>query len=290
MATLATWVAATRRHLMTGRQEERNTLSAPYTPGDTTLSFTGALGGIVPGTRLSIGLHTFYVAATSDSTLTATVYPAQDGSVAVAAPAGTMVWVGPRFTDFEIAEALADELRDLSAPDNGLWALRIEDVPYASGFSHFALTDPDVLDVYAVYAVAADDTYAPFLRMAYRLDRGEAGGPSLTMLSAVPAETASLRVLVRAPFVVPTDPTTDLATTGLPVTAYDIPPLGAAMRLVLPREIKRNFTEAQGDTRRAAEVQAGSVSNSMRSLAALRMQRIIAESGRLSSLYPDRRL
>ena len=53
------------------------------------------------------------------------------------------------------------------------------------------------------------------------------------------------------------------------------------------REIKRNFTESQGDTRRAGEVAPGAVMQSSRNLQILRQQRITAESARLDALYPN---
>ena len=57
-------------------------------------------------------------------------------------------------------------------------------------------------------------------------------------------------------------------------------------RLVAPREIKRNFTEAQGEPRRAAEVPPGAVASSMRTVAALRQQRITTEASRLLQADP----
>jgi hypothetical protein len=62
--------------------------------------------------------------------------------------------------------------------------------------------------------------------------------------------------------------------------------LGAQIRLMSPREIKRNFTESQGDTRRADEVAMGSVANSTAGLIRLRRDRIQAEAARLARAYP----
>jgi len=62
--------------------------------------------------------------------------------------------------------------------------------------------------------------------------------------------------------------------------------LGAQIRLMSPREIKRNFTESQGDTRRADEVPAGSVAGSVSNLLRLRRDRIQAEAARLARAYP----
>ena len=64
--------------------------------------------------------------------------------------------------------------------------------------------------------------------------------------------------------------------------------VGAQIRLMAGREVKRNFTESQGDTRRAEEVPAGAVGNSITNLLRLRRDRIQAEAARLARQYPLR--
>ncbi len=86
----------------------------------------------------------------------------------------------------------------------------------------------------------------------------------------------------------PLSTTTDqtvTTTTGLEATALDLPPLGAALVLMSDREASRNQISAQGDTRRAEEVPPGSNAAMMASLARLRQNRIMAESGRLLERY-----
>jgi len=73
---------------------------------------------------------------------------------------------------------------------------------------------------------------------------------------------------------------------GLPTTCEDIVEMGVQIRLMSAREIKRNFTESQGDTRRADEVGAGAVANSVTGLLRLRRDRIIAEAAKLMRQYP----
>ena len=74
---------------------------------------------------------------------------------------------------------------------------------------------------------------------------------------------------------------TDLSTTLLQPSAYDLPPLGAAINLMAGREIKRNFTDDQGDVRRAVEVPAGAVAASANGLKQKRQLRINTEKARL---------
>lgn len=297
MATLDTWVQATRRHLMSGRQEERNVLSAPYTAGSGTLSFTNVPTGIVPGARLGIGLNVFYVLTVNNASLSATVIGGQDGSVDVAAPTGSLVRVNPRFTDFDITETLAADLADLSSPENGLFQIRSVDIAYSGVTTGYDLSGvTDLIDVYQVLAQEPGTSkgWTRLNRGGYRLDRGALASvfPSGLglMLHGSAYQGLTVRVLYRSGFITPPTLATDLNTTGLPTTAYDIPPLGAAMRLVIPREIKRNFSEAQSDTRRAAEVGAGATAASYRPIAALRASRIAAEASRLVAAWPDSRL
>jgi hypothetical protein len=73
---------------------------------------------------------------------------------------------------------------------------------------------------------------------------------------------------------------------GFPLSAEDILILGAQIRLMAPREIKRNFTESQGDTRRSDEVPAGAITNSVNGLIRIRRDRIIAEAMKLDSQHP----
>lgn len=295
MATLSTWVDRTRSHLMSGRSEERNTLSVSYTAGSGSLTLTSPLGGVVAGGRISIGLNTFYVSAIPESGTTITVIGGQEGTTDANAAGGALVRVGPRFTDADVVDALTTDLADLSAPDNGLFQMKSLDLTYANFTTGYDVAAADMIDLYEVRAQASGTAkdWVKLAKAGYDLERNAdtAVFPSglALMLRQPGANGLKVRLLYRAGFVAPLLLATDLATTGLPLTAYDIPPMGAAMRLVSTREVKRNFTETQGDTRRAGEVQAGAVTQSMRPLAALRMARIQAEAARLMAQYADRK-
>jgi hypothetical protein len=85
------------------------------------------------------------------------------------------------------------------------------------------------------------------------------------------------------PFAALTDDATTVA--GLSSTMYDLPPLGAMIAIVAPREVKRNQIDAAPDSRRATEVPPGAVMNSVAQVLALRARRINAEASRLKQLY-----
>jgi hypothetical protein len=99
--------------------------------------------------------------------------------------------------------------------------------------------------------------------------------------------SGNLRVTYKAPFNKVTQETDNLQTVaGFPLSAEDILVMGAEIRLMAPREMKRNFVESQGDTRRANEVPAGAVANSINNMIRLRRDRITAEATKLDSQYP----
>ena len=79
---------------------------------------------------------------------------------------------------------------------------------------------------------------------------------------------------------------TALSTVGLHSSAYDLPSVGAALRLMSTRPVRREFIDEQGSSRRAGEVPAGAISAAMRDLRALRETRINAEAARLDQHYP----
>jgi hypothetical protein len=96
-----------------------------------------------------------------------------------------------------------------------------------------------------------------------------------------------LRVVYKAAYGTAATESVDVNSTGgLQETCTDILAIGTQIRLMSPREIKRNFTESQGDTRRADEVTVGAVGNSITNLQRLRRDRIQAEAARLARSYP----
>ena len=84
-----------------------------------------------------------------------------------------------------------------------------------------------------------------------------------------------------------TDLTANQSLTGLAPTAYDLPPLGAAMALMTTTPIRREFLDAEGTSRMADEVPPGAISASFRDLMGRRRARLQAEAGRLVARYPQ---
>ena len=293
MTTVNDWVTTTRSTLMSGYVENRNKLSAAYTKGGTSLTFSYPPDGIRPGARLSIGTNTFYVWTVSGQQ--ATVSAAEDGSTDQDAPIGSLVRVSPRFTDDEIVKALAADLNDLSSPANGLFGIGTVDLTYNAILNGYDLgpTAGDLISIYEVkYLTPGPQMDNPRIHTTgWRLNRNAISSQFPSGISLQLFEPAypgyNVRVVYRSNFTMPTTLYANVSATGLLPSAYDIPPLGASIRLMAGREIKRDFTESQGDTRRAGEVPAGAVAASSRNLQILRQQRITSEAAKLEAIYPN---
>jgi hypothetical protein len=293
MTTVNDWVTTTRSTLMSGYTENRNKLSVAYTKGGSTLTFQYTPDGVRPGARLSIGTNTFYVWSIDGQQ--ATVSGGEDGSTDQDAAVGSLVRVSPRFTDDEIVKALAGDLNDLSSPANGLFGIGTVDLTYNAIINGYDLgaTAGDLVSIYEVkYLTPGPQMDNPRIHTTgYRINRNAITSQFPSGLSLQLFEPAypgyNVRVVYRSNFSMPTTLYANVSATGLLPSAYDLPPIGATIRLMAGREIKRNFTESQGDTRRASEVPAGAVAQSPRNLQILRQQRITAEAAKLEALYPN---
>lgn len=293
MATTADLINETKRHLLSFQREPLNRLVNAIGTADTTLTLEFDIATLQAGIHLQVGLELMYVWSVDQSSKVATVQRAQLGSSALTHAAGAVVTVNPKFPDFAIFKALNDDLRSLSAPGNGLFAVRAVELTGTANSNGYNLPTSNLLEVLGVETRHAGRprSWSPITN--YNVQQNAetddfASGTALHVLDGVrPGQP--LRVLYKASFSPLTNLTDDVeVVAGLPVDLQDIPPIGAAMRLVAPREVKRNFTESQGEPRRAAEVPPGAVAASMRNLAGLRQTRISEESGRLAQRFPDR--
>ena len=294
MTTAADLIDETKRLLLSGQREQHNKLAANTAPGATTLTFTYDLGGIQAGAYVQVDLEVFYVWAVNASAKTATVEPAQIGSVAASHDTGDMVTVNPKFPDHAILRALNEDLYSLSSPTNGLYAIKSADLTFAEGRAGYDLAGVtnlvDILEIRAQRDSASRD-WPLVSGYEFSRDVNTAQFPSgyALFLTQPGMSGTSLRIRYKATFGALTLLGDDVeAVTGLPHTAHDLPPLGAALRLVYPREIKRSFTEAQPDPRRATEVPVGGAIGSTRALAAQRQTRINEEYARLWQQFPAR--
>ena len=230
-----------------------------------------------------------YVWEVNTGTKTATVERAFNGTVAAAHLTSAYVLVNPRFPRHQILEAINDELSDLSSPMNGLFRVKSIDINYngSDRMINFPVIE-DVIDLTEVRIryLSTDYLKVPKVALTRNLPTSDFGsGIALTINQQV--RSGILRVSYKTGFSRLVNESDDVqAISGFPLSAEDLLVIGAQIRLVSPREIKRNFTESQGEPRRAEEVTAGAVGSSVTNLLRMRRDRITAEAAKLNRQYP----
>ena len=291
-------IEKTRRRLLSGVREQVVTLTQPYYAGDNTMALAGSyFNAIQPGVILSVDLEQFYVLS-STTAGSVVVRGGYEGSTPADHASSTMCFINDRFPRFDIGVAVNDDLRDLSAPTNGLGQIDYIDQtfnPTYMGYdlgSTFDSVSSRVLEV--TYKIAPPVRSYPLIRRGdYRVLRNQndpsifpSGNGLIIYQSAYPGLPIHIQFL--SPFNQLVNLTDDLTTVaGLPSSMYDLPDLGAAIRLMDPREIKRNFIESQPDPRKAPEVPPAATANSQVKLEKQRQARIDAECERIVRAYPN---
>jgi hypothetical protein len=303
------------RRCMGGIRERAVQLNGAIGSDDTSVVLQGLqTSGVAPGTTLGIELELLYVDTWDSGTLTAVVLRGYLGSTPSAHIDGTITYINPRYSRYDIGVAINDDLRDLSAPDNGLFRVGVVPITFNPTYMGYDLGDvpANFLDIIQLRFKEATP-YKRFPRITnYEVLRNipdaqfpsgqglrinEDAWPGLPMYATYTAPFVRLvdesDDVTNTPSTNDTDPPfngySTMDVVNLPSTMVDIPPLGAEVDLTQPREISRNFMDSQPDPRKALEVVAGAVAASANTLMARRQRRIQAEAGRLARQYRRRR-
>lgn len=289
MTTAATILNRASRQLLSGVIEERNKLAATINSTDTTVTTTYDLGGLRTGAVFQLGAELLYIWDAVPASKTLTVERGYAGTTATSHSSGEVLTLNPKFPRAQMLDALNSEIDDLSSTSNGLFRVVTVDLTYNGSDRQINITGSgtilELLDVRLRYE--ADDH--PVIRST----RIQTGLPTAdfasgnTLVFDEPVMAGTYRVRYKAGFTRASSESSDLTTDCfLPATCDDIAEYGLMIRMMAAREIKRNFTEAQGDTRRPDEVPAGAIANSITNLQRLRRERIIAEAARLKAQFP----
>jgi hypothetical protein len=294
--TAQVWIDQTRDMLLSGYVEELDLVIAPLVSDatSTTIYVQGLAGGISRGTVIEIGSEFMYVTSKTGDTQV-NVIRGYGGSTASATghAVDSIVRVSPKFPTHRIVQSINDELADLSTPSSGLFQMLTTSFTYNGGVDGYNLdTGSNVVNsVYSVtYADVGSEASEPEV-MSWRLKRNRdtssfsSGLALILYTSAWPGQKVT--VSYKSPLTPIADGATARSTTGLQSTAYDLPPLGAALALMTTAPIRREFLDAEGTSRMAEEVPPGAISASMRDLRFRRDQRVQAEAARLASMYPQ---
>ena len=292
--TVAILVEDARRLLYSNSRDMRDKLATAAAASSTSLTLKYGINSIQAGSLLSVDLEEFYVWEVSGKTVT--VEPGQYGTSTASHSQDAIVHINPKFSTFAIFKAINDTVHWLSAL--GLYRMKTVDLTWVPGTLGYDLTG--VTDLTSIYQirykadrVGANTDLWPVIHSA-QLSRDMstiefASGLALFVNDAAVSGNP-IRVSYKAPFV-PFSSLSDnvFTVSGIPDHLHDLLSIGAAIRLAAPREIRRNFDESQGDTRRANEVPPGANLNSYAGLAVQFRQRVVDEKRRLTEMYPDRK-
>lgn len=284
MTTGRDWLQDARGFLLSGYQEVLNKLDVAMDNVQDKVNLGFDPKGLSDGVVVAIDLEEMYVWDVNARQLT--VERGYNGTAKVAHADDSLVQVKPKFSPGRIFKALNDTIGELSAPDQGLYQVKTADAPYNPVKGFYDLPGDILAPVEVYYYDGIMDLHPvrqwDFIRGQ---DVGQvASGQALRIWDGMPGR--NLRILYKAPFVKLPDLDTDVTTTGLAETAWDIPPLGAVLRLVPPRDIKSSFTESQGEPRRASEVPPGASRQAASGPDKQYVDRVAQERTRLQSKYP----
>lgn len=290
MTTAGQLIDRVAGELLAGTVEERNKVATGIDASTTTVTFTYPLSGLREGSVFEVGSEQMYVWTTNSSAKSAVVERGFNGTTAAAHSANDIATVNPRFPRLRVLQQLNADLADLSSPLNGLFQVKTVDIAYNGSDRMVNITGAtDIQNLIDVRYRYLSDDY-PIIRDVRLLTdmptSDFASGFALAFDSYV--RSGTIRVIYRAPYGQFSTESNTVADVGGSDYLDDVLALGSQIRLMASREVKRNFTESQGDTRRAEEVPSGAVANSMLQLQRLRRDRVMAEAARLNRQYPLR--
>lgn len=290
MTTAGNLVDRVVQQLLAGTVEERNKIASSVNSSATSIPVTYSLGSLAEQTVFEIESEMLYVWDVDTANKTLTVERGFGGTTAASHSSGTVLTVNPKFPRWQVLNALNDELADLSSPMNGLFQMKSVDVSYNGSDRMVDLASvTSMIDLYDVRWRFESDDYPVVrnVRLARNLPTTDfSSGFALIFDQGI--QSGTVRVWYKDKYTPFTTEASTVASTGATDELVDLLVLGAQIRLLAGREVKRNFIESQGDTRRAEEVPAGAMNASVTNLLRLRRDRINAEAARLVRQYPLR--
>lgn len=307
MATLQDLINETQRRIDPVPRDIVVTLSSSVAAGATSLPYTDtSAGGVnigvaLPGTVVAVDLELFLVTGPAAAGALP-VSPGYRGSTQASHTASTLIHLKPRYSDFDILTAINHDLDDLCSTENGLYHLGSLEITYNPTIVAYDLTDINtgnpisgLIDIIAIrgkwpypdrkYRAVPSTSWE--LIPAMSIDPNFPSGYSLVLNdSRAMFPGMPINVIYKQQFVHLTNYTDNVQTVAnLPQTCNDLPPLGAMLQLIAPREIQRNTLGAQPDGRLATEVPPGAVMNSVSGVLRQRQMRINSESANLRTRY-----
>jgi hypothetical protein len=312
--TLSQMVDDTLRQLRGTMRERVNILAAsidaPPALTVENIQLTGNLDGVVISTLLSIGDETMYVLDITPASLTAQVIRGYDDTIPAVASAGALVRVDTPWPRATVQEHIKDEIRSWGPQ---VFAIGSADIPIVNlqrGYDLSLITTPiiRILKVTApsppyvgdpgYWAVPGNsntslqDPSQPFTYNPNANLSEFPSGKSITLTGMItPNYAGNLHVVYATPFDVDTlwtDSTDMIANVGLDSRDLDIPPLGAAARLLRWLSVRRAMLNVQGASRSDQDVTMPTILQAVQNFQLSTKQRLNDVQQRLLSDWPVR--
>ena len=287
MTRMIDLIADTRRIAYGSMADQLNFLGQDYPLGDGNLYMMMDVANITPGMVLSSGLNVWYVVGTEPANKRVMVYPSYDNSRNDALSTGAPVMIRPRVTDWLLFNYINDIVTSLSSPTYGLyregsWTAQTDAIWGTYDIPVEARNMTNLLRVQVRYPTSTDS----WMDVPSNMVEWQPENNLVRLRSWVPNGT-DVKFDYRAPFAKAVEITDDaVVDMGLSESMLDIPPLGAAVRLLRTTESRRVQIHNQADPRRADEVQAGANSNAASDMAREFRDRVSAEYIRLVNRNP----
>lgn len=288
--TVLDLIQDTRRLVYGAGRRPLNVLNGTITDSATTLTLEYDLEGAVKGSFISIDDELFYIVSAIPSSKTLTVVRGHLGTIPIGHNDGAQVEINPRFPKVYIKRALQQEVNS--------WGTRLYKITSVNiGFSNSSrIYDLGISDFISVVDVRLSPYTGRTTRSnAYRwtvlrdLDEADfASSAAIQFLGTYPT-TGTARVKLAQEFDVSVwEDETVVEDLGLSTSMLDIPPIGAAWRLMSAKEVGRTDMTSQPEPRRSEEVPAGHIASVAAQLKKLRDDRIEEERWTLMNRYPLR--
>lgn len=264
----------TRSLLMTGKQDRMNVLASDISANADTITLSYDTGPVNAGTVLSIGLENFLVLATAGTAAGSniTVIPAHEGSPTSAHVTGDLVRINPQFSTWTLLESLREAVLDIIG--EGCFYVKDISISYNPSIRGYEFTADDFLSVYRVrYAEPGPAKFwAPLRPTDYYVDTHAdptdfpSGKQLVLRRGGHPNQPVRMSYRARFGDISTLALTDDVLDIGIHAEGQPVLPYCAATAAMTGREIKRNFTTAQPEPRRAEEVPPGAVKGSMEAI------------------------
>ena len=298
--TLSDLINEVRTHLYQDQVPQLNRLDGAINSSQTDLTFHYSLGvgAVARGQIIAIDLEHIRVWETQGNVISV-CDRGIDGTAATTHTDGTVAEFMPKFSPFIIQRAINEDLDDLGSPANGLYSIQDIELTYNAAVSGYDLTDVNtgipvtqeqVLAIQEIrYKIPGPSKHLPAIRhfdIARNVPTADYPSGMALLLYEGAFPGFPIHVRFRSRFQHLLNLTDDCQTVGLlPSAANGLPALGAAIQLMVGREVKRNFTEATSDPLQLELVTGGQVLNSYKGLQLQRQTRIQAVQAGLMRQY-----